>query len=128
VEINDDKLFILDEPTNYMKAISNIDSEKWLEAMKSKMDYTYTNYVWTLVDSLEEIKPIRCEWVFKKKTSMNGNIQTYKARLIYKGYIQRQGVDFNETFSIVAMLKSISIFYSCIPWLWYLINGCQDCI
>jgi hypothetical protein len=26
------------------------------------------------------------------------------------------------------MLKSISIFYSCIPWLWYLINGFQDCI
>jgi hypothetical protein len=98
-----------------MEAISNIDYEKWLEAMKSKMDYTYTNHVWTLVDSLEGIKPIRCEWVFKKKTSMNGNIQTYKARLIYKGYIQRQGVDFDETFSIVATLKSISIFYSCIP-------------
>jgi hypothetical protein len=84
MEINDDELFILDEPTNYMKAISNIDYRKWLEAMKSKMDYTYTNHVWTLVDSLKGIKPIRCEWVFKKKTSMNGNIQTYKARLISK--------------------------------------------
>ena len=36
MEINDDELFILDEPTNYMKAISNIDYGKWLEAMKSK--------------------------------------------------------------------------------------------
>ena len=34
---------------------------------------------------------------------------TYKAKLITKGYRQRQGVDYNETFSSLAMLKSIRI-------------------
>ena len=34
---------------------------------------------------------------------------TYKARLVVKGYRQKQGVDYDETFSPVAMLKSISI-------------------
>jgi ABC-type cobalamin/Fe3+-siderophores transport system ATPase subunit len=42
VEANDDELFILDEPTNYVKIISNIDFEKWLEAMKSYMDSMYS--------------------------------------------------------------------------------------
>jgi ABC-type multidrug transport system ATPase subunit len=43
MEADDDKLLILNEPTNYMKAISNIDFKKWLESMKSKMDFMYTN-------------------------------------------------------------------------------------
>jgi hypothetical protein len=45
VEVDDDELFILDESTNYMEAISNIDSDKWLKAMKCEMDFMYTNQV-----------------------------------------------------------------------------------
>lgn len=87
----------------------DIDSEKWLEAMKSEMDAMDTNQVWTLVDPPEGIKPIGCKWVFKRKTDVDGKVQTFKARLVAKGYKQRQGIDFEETFSPVAMLKSIRI-------------------
>jgi hypothetical protein len=54
--------------------------------MKSKMDSMYTNQVWTLVDPLEGIKPIRYKWVYKRKINIYGNIQTYKAILVAKGY------------------------------------------
>ena len=40
---------------------------------------------------------------------MDGKVHTYKARLVAKGYRQIQGVDYDETFSPVAMLKSIRI-------------------
>ena len=85
------------------------DSERWLEAMKSEMDSMYENKVWTLVDPPEGVKPIECKWVFKKKTDMDGNLQTYKARLVAKGFKQIHGIDYDETFSPVAMVKSIRI-------------------
>ena len=73
------------------------------------MDSMYENQIWTLVDPPKGIKPIGCKWVFKKKTNMEGKVVTYKARLMAKGYCKKQGVDYDETFSPVAMLKSIRI-------------------
>ena len=107
---HNDVLLVKDgEPANYKDAMSNIDSKRWLEAMKFEMDSMYDNQVWFLVEPLEGVKPIRCKWVFKKKTDMDGNVITYKARLVAKGYKQRQGINFDETFSPIAMLKSIRI-------------------
>ena len=37
------------------------DSQKWLEAMRSKMDSMYVNKVWTLVDPPESVRPIGCK-------------------------------------------------------------------
>ena len=98
-----------DEPTTYEESLNSSESDQWLKAMKSEMDSMYTNQVWTLVDPPEAIKPIGCKWIFKKKTDMEGNVITYKARLVAKGYRKKQGVDYDETFSPIAMLKSIRI-------------------
>ena len=98
-----------DEPVTYQEAITGPESEKWLEAMKSEMDSMYTNQVWTLVEPPIGVNPIGCKWVFKKKTDMDGKVHTYKARLVAKGYKQIHGVDYDETFSPVAMLKSVRI-------------------
>ncbi|KAK9028104.1 hypothetical protein V6N11_067918 [Hibiscus sabdariffa] len=67
-----------DEPETYQEAVLSPDSEKWLEAMRSEMDSMSNNQVWTLVEPPKGIKPIGCKWVFKKKTDMDGNVQTYK--------------------------------------------------
>ena len=47
-----------DEPTTYEESLNSSESNKWINAMKSKMDSMYTNQVWTLVDPPEGIKPI----------------------------------------------------------------------
>ena len=46
---------------------------------------------------------------FKKKIDMDGHVHIHKARLVAKGFKQIQGVDYDETFSPVAMLKSVRI-------------------
>ena len=98
-----------DETLTYQDAMNSPDSERWLKAIKSEMDSMYDNQVWTLVDPPERVKPIGCKWVFKRKINMNGNVQTYKARLVAKGFKQIHGIDYDKTFSLVAMVKSIRI-------------------
>ena len=65
------------------------------------------NDVWTLVDSPEGVKPIVCKWIFKKMKGEDGKMEIYKACLIVKGDHQRYGIDYDEIFYPVTMLKSI---------------------
>ena len=83
------------------------DSAKWLEAMKSEMGSMYENKVWTLVDLPDGRQAIENKQILKKKTDADGNITVYKARLVAKGFRQVQGVDYDESFSLVSMLKSV---------------------
>ena len=77
--------------------------------MKSEIESMYHNQVWNLVDLPDGVRPIGCKWVFKRKTDADGKVQTYKARLVAKGYSQIQGIDYDETFSPVAKIRSIRI-------------------
>ena len=77
--------------------------------MKSEMESMYENQVWTLVDLPNDRKAVENKWIFKRKTYADGNVTVYKARLVAKGFQQIEGVDYDETFSPVAMLKSVRI-------------------
>ena len=73
------------------------------------MESMKVNDVWTLVDPPKGVKLIGCKWVFKRKRGVDGKVETHKAHLVAKGYRQRYGIDYDETFSPMAMLKSIRI-------------------
>ncbi|GJU45793.1 retrotransposon protein, putative, ty1-copia subclass [Tanacetum coccineum] len=110
VEPQTDVILIHHEETpNYRAALSDPESEKWLEAMNAKMQSMKDNQVWNLVDLPPNCKTVGSKWLFKKKTNMDGNIHTYKARLVAKGFTQTYGVDYEETFSPVADIKAIRI-------------------
>ena len=100
------------DPFNYNEALQDKDAELWQKAMNSEMESMYSNQVWDLVEPPEGVKPVGCKWIYKKKRGTDGKVETYKARLVAKGYTQNEGIDYEETFSPVAMLKSIRIFLS----------------
>ena len=75
--------------------------------MKFEMGSMYENKVWTLVDLPNDREAIENKWTFKKKTDADGNGIVYKARLVAKRFRQVQGVDYDETSSPVAILKSV---------------------
>ena len=80
--------------------------------MKFELDSMYSNQVWDLVKVPNGIKPVGCKWVYKRKRGIDGNVETFKARLVVKGYTHKKGIDYGETFSLIAMLKSIKILLS----------------
>ena len=96
-----------DEPMNYEEAMMSPDSEKRLEAMKSEMGSMYENKVWTLIDLPDDRRAIENKWIFKRKTDADSSITIYKARIVAKGSRQVQDVDYDEIFSLIAMLKSV---------------------
>src|SRR3954470_15887437 len=98
-----------DDPETYEEAMMSPDSNKWQDSMKSEIGSMYENQVWTLVDLLDGRKAVENKWIFKNKTDADGNVTVYKARLVAKGFRQIQGVDYDETFSPVAKLKSVRI-------------------
>ena len=57
-------------------------------------------------------KAIDCRWVFTVKINPDGSIARLKACLVAKGYAQTYGVDYSDTFSLVAKLTSIRLFIS----------------
>ena len=100
------------DPTTYEEVMADVDLAHWVKAIKSEMESLDSNQVWDLLEALANNKPIGCKWVYKRKRGSNGKVETFKARLIVKGYTQREGIDYEETFSPVAMLKSIRILLS----------------
>ncbi|KAL0367253.1 UNVERIFIED_CONTAM: hypothetical protein Sradi_3615400 [Sesamum radiatum] len=62
------------DPKTYGEAMSDIDSDKWLEAMKSEMDSMGSNQVCTLVDLSKGARPVGCKWVYKRKLGADGQV------------------------------------------------------
>ncbi|KAL0283904.1 UNVERIFIED_CONTAM: hypothetical protein Sangu_2860800 [Sesamum angustifolium] len=89
--------------------MSDINSDKWLEAMRSVMDSKGSNLVGTLIDLPKSVKPVGCKWVYKCKCGTDEDVSAFKARLVPKGYTQRLRVDLKKTYSPVAMVKPILI-------------------
>ena len=76
-----------DEPMSCGEAMVGLDSNKWLEAMKSEIGSMYENKVWTLVDLPDDRQAIENKWIFNKKTYANGNVTIYEARLVSRKFL-----------------------------------------
>ena len=52
---------------------------------------------------------IGCKWAFRRKYRIDGTIQTFKIRLVAKGFRQREGIDYFDTYAPVARIASICV-------------------
>ena len=99
-------------PTTFKWAMKSSDSGKWKEACDSEFDSLQRNYTWEIVPLPKCRKAIGCRWVFRVKETQDGEIERYKARLVARGFSQKYGVDYEETYASVAKFTSIRIVLS----------------
>ena len=73
------------------------------------MDSILSNNIWVLVNLPTSSKPIDCKWIFRRKYNTNRSIQTFKAKLVAKGFKQRERIDYFDTYAPVAKISSIRV-------------------
>ena len=87
-------------------------SEQWLEPCKDEIKSLESNEAWKLIDPLQNCNLIKGRWVFKIKTNADGTPAKFKDRWVAKGFSQRKGVDYEETYASVVKPSSVKIFLS----------------
>ena len=75
--------------------------------MKAEIDALEANDAWQLTSLPPYKYAIGYKWVYKVKLKADGSLKRYKAWLVAKGYTQSEGLDYYETFSLVAKLTTI---------------------
>lgn len=92
-----------DEPKNIKEVLRLPQKERdeWLEACKAELADIKLQNVYKLVPRPKK-KVLTSRWVFKTKKTPEGAIIKRKARLVARGFEQRFGIDYTETFASVA--------------------------
>jgi hypothetical protein len=94
------------EPTCFEQMVRN---PKWDNAMDEEMVTLDANAIWELVTLPKDEKTIRCKWVYKVKHNADGFVSRDKARLVAKCYAQTYGIDYEETYSLVAKMTIVRV-------------------
>jgi hypothetical protein len=73
----------------------------WREAMEDEYGTLMSNEIWELIFRPRDSNVVTGKWIFTHKLRADGSFDRYKARWVLRGFTQRPGVDYDETFSLV---------------------------
>ena len=92
------------EPSNNEVAAKK---KLWQDAMIEEYQSIMKNDVWEIVSRPKEKSMVTSKWLYKIKHDADRSIDKYKARFVARGFSQKEGVDYKETFAPVARYISI---------------------
>ena len=91
--LNDAELLLVSAEEPPMFSLAERDGN-WRRAMLEEMKAIEENETWELIDPPPGYHPISLKWVYKVKQDKHGAIVKHKARLVARGFVQREGIDF----------------------------------
>uniref|UniRef100_C6JRK6 Reverse transcriptase Ty1/copia-type domain-containing protein n=1 Tax=Sorghum bicolor TaxID=4558 RepID=C6JRK6_SORBI len=89
-------------PNTFRSALAD---PNWRAAMEEEHGALLQNHTWDLVPRPPRANIVTGKWIFKHKLQSDGSFERYKAHWVLRGFTQRPGVDFDETFSPVRALR-----------------------
>ena len=90
------------EPRNVEECWHRNDWPKWKEVIQAELNSLIKREVFgSVIQTPENVKPVRYKWVFVRNCNENNEIIKYKAQLVAQGFSQRPGIDYEETYSPV---------------------------
>ena len=92
------------EPSIYEEAI---EMKVWKDMMLEEDQSIIKNYVWDVALRPKGNPVVTSKWIYKIKDATNGSLEKYKARFVACGVSQKEGIDYEETFSPVVRYTSI---------------------
>ncbi|KAI5338741.1 hypothetical protein L3X38_018013 [Prunus dulcis] len=90
--------------------------------MLNELKSMKNNQVWELIEPHKSQKLVDLKWGFKTKKDKDGKIGRFNARLVAKGFTQREGIDYIETFSRVSTKDSFLIIMALVAHYYLLLH------
>ena len=91
------------------EALSGPNEQKWRDAIYSEVRSLILNDAFKIVKKPADSKAVKCRTVLTNKYDSNNNVECQKARIVAKGFTQRLGIDYFDTFAPVARLSSLRL-------------------
>nr|GEV64424.1 zinc finger, CCHC-type [Tanacetum cinerariifolium] len=95
------------DPKTYNEAMQDVAF--WKEAINDEIGSIMENNIWVLSDLPPGCKPLGCKWIFKRKMKLDGTIDKFKYRLVIQGFRQKEGIDYFDTYTLVARITTIRL-------------------
>eukprot|EP00253_Pinus_taeda_P006867 PITA_06867 len=83
----------------------DVEDPTWVDAMVEEYDSIVRNNSWEIVPRPQGKSVVGSRWIYKVKQVADRSVEKYKARFVARGFSQIEGIDYEETFALVAMLK-----------------------
>nr|GEU33221.1 hypothetical protein [Tanacetum cinerariifolium] len=93
----------------YNEATQSRDATLWKEVIDDEISSIIENNTWVLSDLPSGCKPLGYKWIFKRKMKVDRTIDKFKARLVIKGFKQKEWIDYFDTCTLVARITTIRL-------------------
>src|ERR1700724_3656826 len=98
---------VMEDQPHIDQAINRPESNQWTEAIEAELTQIEKLGTWDVVEAPPGANIIDSRFVLCRKRDAQGNISRYKARLVTKGFKQRFGVDYTETFALTVRATTL---------------------